>query len=40
VKKLSFEKPERQAIVGKIQRFFADEMEQDHPGRDPAQLLH
>ena len=38
MKKLSFDKPERQAIVGKIQRYFADELEQQI-GTIPAEQL-
>ena len=38
MKKLSFDKPERQAIVGKIQRYFADELEQEI-GVIPAETL-
>ena len=38
MKKLKFEKEERAAIVGKIQRFFADELEQEI-GTIPAEQL-
>jgi uncharacterized protein (DUF2164 family) len=38
MKKITFEKPERDAIVGRIQRYFADELEQDI-GVIPAQFL-
>jgi uncharacterized protein (DUF2164 family) len=38
MRKISFEKPERAVIVGKIQRYFADEMEQEI-GTIPAELL-
>ena len=38
MKKLQFEKPERAAIVGKIQRYFADELEQEI-GTIPAEQL-
>jgi uncharacterized protein (DUF2164 family) len=38
VKKLRFEKEERAAIVGKIQRHFADELEQEI-GALPAETL-
>jgi uncharacterized protein (DUF2164 family) len=38
VKAIKFEKAERVAIVGRIQRYFADEMEQEI-GSIPAEML-
>ena len=38
MKKISFDKPERAAIVGKIQRYFADELDSEI-GAIPAELL-
>jgi len=38
VKKIAFDKPERDAIVGRIQRYFADELEQEI-GAIPAHFL-
>lgn len=38
MKKLKFEKEQRAAIVGKIQRYFADELEQEI-GTIPAETL-
>jgi uncharacterized protein (DUF2164 family) len=38
MKKISFEKPERAAIVSKLQRYFVDEMDQSI-GVIPAELL-
>ncbi len=38
MKKIAFEKPERAAIVGKIQRYFVDELDSEI-GAIPAELL-
>jgi uncharacterized protein (DUF2164 family) len=38
VKKIAFEKPERAAIVAKIQRYFVDELD-SRIGAIPAELL-
>ncbi|MBN9347471.1 MAG: DUF2164 domain-containing protein [Devosia sp.] len=38
LKKITFEKAEREAIVGRIQRYFADELEQSI-GNIPAEQL-
>ena len=38
VKKIAFEKPERAAIVAKIQRYFVDELDSEI-GAIPAELL-
>lgn len=38
LKKITFEKAEREAIVGRIQRYFADELEQGI-GNIPAEQL-
>lgn len=38
MKKIAFDKPERDAIVARIRRYFADEMDQEI-GTIPAQFL-
>ncbi len=38
MKKIAFDKPERAAIVGKIQRYFVDELDSEI-GAIPAELL-